>query len=190
VLNSRRNQKYMAQDLTIKLDEATNWLKSEYAGIRTGQASPGLFDGIKVENYGSMMPLNQMSNIGIEDARTLRISPWDTAQIPAIEKALSEADLGISVATDSAGLRAVFPELTAERREQLQKLAKSKLEEARIRVRSARDEEMKNIDKQHKDGDISEDEKFTQKETVQTKVDTTNEKLEALFQQKESELAT
>jgi ribosome recycling factor len=174
VLNSRRNQKYMAQDLTIKLDEATNWLKSEYAGIRTGQASPGLFDGIKVENY----------------ARTLRISPWDTAQIPAIEKALSEADLGVSVATDSAGLRAVFPELTAERREQLQKLAKSKLEEARIRVRSARDEEMKNIDKQHKDGDISEDEKFTQKETVQTKVDTTNEKLEALFQQKESELAT
>jgi ribosome recycling factor len=178
------------QDLTTKIHEATEWLRSEYAGIRTGQAAPSLFDGIKAESYGSMLPLNQLSSIGIEDARTLRITPWDLGHIPVIEKAIRDADIGVSVTTDSAGLRAVFPELTAERREQLKKLAKTKFEEARIRVRTARDEEMKMIDKRHKDGDLSEDQKFAEKEAIQKQVDAGNEALEELFTKKESELTT
>lgn len=176
------------KEIQTKLNEIKDWLQREFAGIRTGQASPALLDSVKAESYGSLTPINQMSSIGIEDARTLRITPWDTSQIPAIEKALHEADLGVSVATDSAGVRAVFPELTVERRAQLQKLAKAKLEDARIRVRSVRDDVMKEIDKKEKNGDISEDDKYTKKESVQEAVDNINKSLEALYSQKETEL--
>lgn len=178
----------MDSDIKQKMQEVKDWLKKEYSGIRTGQANPGLLDSVRVESYGAIMPLNQVGSVGVEDARTLRISPWDSSQSAAIEKAIRDADLGISVVTDSAGLRAIFPELTAERREQLMKLAKSKLEDSRITVRSVRDEVMKQIDKAEKSGDISEDEKFTQKESVQTLVTKTNNELDDLFYQKEREL--
>lgn len=178
------------QDIDIKtaLQDITTWLTSEYTAIRTGQATPGLLDAVKVESYGSMMPLNQVGSIGVEDARTLRIAPWDISQISAIETALQEADLGLSVATDSAGVRVIFPELTAERREQLQKLAKSKLEDARIRVRGTRDDVMKSIDKLNKGGEISDDEAYDRKDEIQTQVDATNKSLEELYHKKETEL--
>ncbi len=178
----------MDSDIDTKLQEVKDWLQKEYAGIRTGQASPALLDNVKVESYGSMMPLNQVSSVGVEDARTLRVSPWDASQIPAIEAAVSDSDLGASVAADSAGLRVIFPELTAERREQLLKLSKSKLEDSRISVRSARDEAMKAIDKSEKDGDLSEDDKFSRKEAIQKKIDEANKALEALYEAKEVEL--
>jgi ribosome recycling factor len=178
----------MEQETQKRLAEVQTWLQGEFASIRTGQASPALLDSVKAENYGTLMPLTQMSNIGVEDARTLRITPWDISQIPTIEKALQEADLGVSVATDSAGVRAMFPELTVERRAQLQKLAKTKLEEARIRIRAIRDDAMKVIEKQEKDGDISEDDKFTAKDTIQEKIDTMNKNLETMYTKKETEL--
>ncbi len=176
-------------DIDARGKEILEWLSTAYIGIRTGQATPALLDSIKVENYGSMMPLNQVGSVGVEDARTLRISPWDAGSITAIETALREADLGISVATDSAGLRVIFPELTSDRREQLLKLGKSKLEDARVSVRTVRDEFMKDLEKQQKDGDISEDEKFTQKESAQKKVEAINTQLEALYTQKEIEIS-
>lgn len=179
----------MDQESVKKMNAAIDWLGGEYGGIRTGQAAPGLLDSIKVENYGAMMNLNQVGSISVEDARTLRISPWDSGSIAAIERAITEADLGVSVATDSSGLRVIFPELTSERREQLNKLAKSKLEEARVRVRHVRDDVMKQVDAAHKAGDIGEDERFSQKEVVQKKVDEVNEKLEELYNQKEKEIA-
>jgi ribosome recycling factor len=178
----------MEQDVKKRLAEVITWLQGEFAAIRTGQASPALLDGIKVESYGSYLPLNQVGSVGTEDARTLRISPWDVSQIAGIERAIQEANLGVSVATDSAGIRVIFPELTVERRAQLQKLAKSKQEDARIRVRSVRDDFMKDIEKRLKEGEISEDDKFSQKETVQKAVDETNTSLESLFNKKEKEL--
>jgi len=178
----------MDNDIQGRLQEVKEWLQKEYAAIRTGQATPALLDAVKVESYGAHVPMNQVANVGVEDARTLRVSPWDPSSIPAIEKAVQEADLGVSVATDSSGLRVIFPELTAERREQLQTLAKSKLEDARISVRGVRDESMKDIEKREKAGDISEDEKFTEKEAVQGAVDAVNTQLEELFRQKEAEL--
>ena len=178
----------MSPEIKKRLEEVVNWLQKEYLGVRTGQAAPSLLDSLRVESYGSMLPLQQVGSVGIEDARTLRISPWDLSQIKAIEKALQEADLGVSVAGDSAGLRVIFPELTSERRTQLQKLAKAKLEDARISVRSIRDEVMKDMEREFKAGDISEDDKFTQKEEIQKVVEETNNKLESLFNSKESEL--
>lgn len=175
-------------DIKQRLQETKEWLQKEYAGIRTGQANPGLLDGIRVQSYGTLVQLNQVGSIGIEDARTLRLSLWDSSQVSAVEQAIRDADLGISVVTDSSGVRVIFPELTVERREQLLKLAKNKLEDARIAVRAVRDEAMKSIDKLEKNGDISEDEKFSQKESVQQAVDVVNRELELLFAQKEQEL--
>jgi len=171
-----------------KLEAAKDWLRGEYSGIRTGQAAPALLDAVRVENYGTLSPLNQVGSISVEDARTLRISPWDASNITAIERAVTEADLGVSVATDSSGLRVIFPELTSERRAQLEKLAKSKLEDARVRVKTARDEAVKQIDAAEKTGDISEDERFSQKEKVQDKVDAANKELESIYTAKTKEI--
>ncbi len=178
----------MSMEIAEKLKEVTEWLSKEYAGIRTGQASPLLLDSIKVESYGTFVPVNQVGSVNIEDARTLRVSVWDKSAVSALERAIRDADLGVSTVTDSDGVRVIFPELTSERRVQLMKLAKSKLEDARISVRAVRDEAMKAIDKLQKDGEISEDERFSQKEKVQGQVDSTNRALEALFDKKEVEL--
>lgn len=178
----------MDDSFKTRLHDITDWLVKEYSGIRTGQATPALLDGIKVEHYGTAVPINQVGSVGVEDARTLRISTWDSDSVAAVERAVKDADLGLSVASDSGGVRVIFPELTSERREQLKKLAKSKLEEARVSVRGARDEVMRSLDQQEKAGDLSEDEKFSQKEAVQKVVDETNKKLESLFDQKEKEI--
>lgn len=175
-------------DIEARLQSINEWLINEYNSIRTGQASPALLDGVKVESYGSLMPVNQVASVGSEDARTLRVSPWDTSLVKTLEAAIRDADLGVSVVTDSSGLRVIFPELTGERRTQLLKLAKSKLEDARVSVRSCRDDVMKEIDRSQKDGEISEDEKFSQKETVQKKIDEANRGLEALYAKKEAEI--
>lgn len=177
------------ETLKARLTEIESWLVKEFSTLRTGQASPALLDGVKVDNYGSLTPLNQVGSVGVEDARTLRLSPWDVSQIPALEKAISEADLGVSVASDSAGIRVIFPELTSERRTQLLKVAKAKLEDARVSVRSARDEVMKGLESQEKAGEISKDELFGEKETVQKAIDATNGALEALYQAKEKEIS-
>lgn len=176
-------------DFNKRTKEIIDWLVGEYAGIRTGQATPALLDSVKVESYGSRVPLNQVGSVGVEDARTLRISTWDAGQVSAVESAIRDADIGVSIATDSSGLRVIFPELTSERRVQLLKLAKQKLEDARVSVKSVRDEAMKDLDKQEKEGDLSEDEKFIQKEKIQKQVDDTNKSLESLYQQKEVEIS-
>lgn len=172
-----------------RLQSIQEWLQGEYSGIRTGQATPALLDSIKVESYGAMMPLNQVGSIGIEDARTLRVSPWDSSMVAAIERAIKDADFGVSVATDSSGLRVIFPELSSERRAQLMKLAKVKLEEARVRVRGARDDAMKEIDARAKQGGMGEDQKFKEKDGIQKLVDTANQRLEDLCMVKEREIS-
>jgi len=176
-------------EYTKRLDEVAEWLEKEFAGIRTGQATPALLDSIRVESYGSKMPINQVASLGTEDARTLRVSPWDVSQASAIETAIRDANLGVSVVGDSSGVRVIFPELTGERREQLIKLAKTKLEDARVTVRGIRDDVMKAIDTALKAGGISEDERFGQKEAVQKHVTSTNQNLESLFTQKEKEIS-
>ena len=172
-----------------RFSEVIVWLEKEFSSIRTGQATPTLLDGVRVESYGSMLPLNQVGSVGIEDARTLRIAPWDQSQVKAVEKAIIDANLGLSVVTDSAGVRVIFPELTGERRAELVKFAKSKLEDARVSVRAVRDEAMKAIDAEEKAGELSQDDKFAAKEAIQNVVDTTNRVLEARFAEKEKEIA-
>lgn len=168
--------------------EVVEWLGKEFAVIRTGRATPALLDGVQVESYGARAPINQMSSVTVEDARTLRISPWDASAIKAIEKAITDADFGVSVAVDDKGVRVIFPELTSDRRAQLLKLAKSRLEEARVSLRKARDEVVKDIDQKEKEGALSGDEKFRAKEDLQKRVDRANENLNSLFEKKEKEI--
>lgn len=178
----------MNQEITKKLEEVTDWLLKEYVGIRTGQANPSLLDSVRVESYGTLVPLQQVGSISIENARTLRISLWDASQVKSVEKAMQEADLGISVVGDSSGLRVIFPELTSDRRTQLLKLAKSKLEDARVSVKAVRDDFMKELERKFKAAEIGEDDKFAQKEKIQKSVEECNSKLESLFIRKEKEL--
>ncbi len=172
-----------------KFTEIIDWLDKEFATIRTGQATPTLLDAVRVESYGSFLPLNQIGSVGVEDARTLRISPWDATQVKAVERALNDADLGLSIVTDSSGVRVIFPELTGERRLQLVKIAKAKLEDARVSVKAVRDEVMKEIDAAEKAGEMSQDDKFAAKEEAQKVVDAANRALEARFAEKEKEIA-
>ncbi len=179
---------YDIQNFETRAKEVTGWLEKEYMGIRTGQASPMLLDKIQVESYGANVPLQQVGNVSIEDPRTLRVSVWDASQVKAVETAITEADLGVSVSADSSGLRVIFPELTGERREQLLKLAKSKHEEARVSLRGARDDAIKEIEKLEKDGEMSEDERFDAKEKIQKSIDAHNKTLDEIFASKEKEI--
>src|SRR3989338_6898105 len=167
-----------------ELSEIESWLTKEYTTIRTGMASPALLDSVKVESYGSFMPINQLATVGTEDARTIRVSPWDKSQVRGIEKAINDANLGVSVVSDSAGVRVIFPELTSERRVLLIKSAKEKLEKARVSLRGEREKVWEDIQKKEKNGEMGEDEKFSLKEEMQKYVDETNRKFEEIFSKK------
>lgn len=171
-----------------KVAGAKDWLAKEYQGLRTGRAAPAILDGVSVMAYGSQMPLKQVANVGVEDARTLRITAYDASIIKDIEKSISAANLGLGVVADGAGLRVMFPELTADRREQLIKAAKQKLEEARATVRVARDECWKDIQAKEEEGGMGEDEKFRLKDDLQKRVDAMNGDLEKAFDRKEEEM--
>ena len=179
---------YDFKTFEAKVVAAKEWLAKEYRGLRTGRASPAVLDSISVSAYGSMTPLKQVAAIGVEDARTLRIQPYDIGILKDIERAISSADLGLGSSSDGTVIRVTFPELTAERREQLIKVAKGKLEEARTTVRLARDEAWKDIQEKERAGEITEDDKFSHKEEMQKKVDKANEDLEKAFEAKEKEM--
>src|SRR6185436_6526901 len=100
---------YDFKPLESKLAKAKEWLQGEYRGLRTGRATPVILDSVTVSAYGSQMPLKQVGNIGIEDARTLRITPWDAALVKDIEKGITSANLGLGTSTDAAGIRVTFP---------------------------------------------------------------------------------
>jgi len=163
-------------------EKIVEWLKAEYTSIRTSRAAPTILDGILVESYGSRMPINQLATVSIEDPKTLRVSPWDKAVAKDIDKAIRESNLGLSVALDANGLRVSFPELTSERRELLVKLAKEKLEEARIKIRNERQKVLNELK------ELPEDEETRKKNELQKQVDEVNKRLEDLAERKESEI--
>ena len=179
---------YDFKQFDAKIADSKDWLAKEYRGLRTGRAAPALLDGVMVAAYGSSMPLKQVSSITIEDARTLRLSPFDASLIKDIERGVAGANLGVGTATDASGIRVTFPELTAERRQEFVKLAKGKLEEARTAVRVARDETWKEIQSREKEGTLTEDDKYQLKEDLQKRIDKTNEELEQLFEKKQEEM--
>ena len=172
-----------------QVKETEEWLVREMSGIRTGRAAPAILDAIKPEVYGARTPITQVASVTIEDARTLRIVPWDKTLNKAIEKAITDADLGVSVSTDDLGLRIAFPELTAERRTLLLKVANEKVEQAKVTLRGHRAQALKDIDATEKDGGMGQDEVTRLKEEVQKKIDAGTTSLEALAKRKHDEIS-
>ena len=181
----------MAYDFTKfkkSLSGTEEWVKKEFSGIRTGQANPALLDSVKVDSYGALSPLSQVGSVTTEGSRTLRIVPWDSAQSKEIEKAITLANLGVSISVDDKGLRVNFPELTSETRVGILKLAKERLEEGRKQIRIHRDDAMKDLKAKEKAGGIGEDEVFRHEKEIQKFVDDTNKKLDELYVKKEKEI--
>ncbi len=177
----------MAYDFSkfkIKVKETEEWLKKELSNVRTGRASASILDSIKIESYGSMIPISQVGNIGTDDARSLRIVPWDMSQAKEIEKAITVANLGVGITVDDKGIRVIFPELTGERRIQITKIAKDKVEEARKTLRMHRDDVMKDMQAK----ELPKDDAFRAKNDAQKLVDEGNKALDALLAKKEQEI--
>lgn len=166
-----------------------DWLQKEFSGLRTGRSTPAILDRVSVESYGSRVPVNQVANITVEDPKTLRITPWDKSITRNIDSAIRESDLGLSVAVDDQGLRISFPELTSDRRANLIKISKQKLEEARITLRGEREKVLNDLEKKEKDGEISKDERFRLREELQKMVDESNKKLDEMAAKKEKEIS-
>jgi ribosome recycling factor len=164
--------------------------QKELSGIRTGRAAPAILDGVLVESYGTRVPIAQVATVSVEDARTIRITPWDMSNAKELEKAIMMANLGLSVGADERGVRVSFPELTSDRRVSLLKLAKEKMEEIRAALRGAREDVWNDIQKQEKEKKMSEDERFRAKEEMQKRVDASNKNLDSMLERKEKEIAS
>lgn len=171
-----------------KRDDIIAWLESEFRTIQTGRASPQVLDLVHIDLYGARTPIAHTGSINIEDPRTLRVSPWDKTVIGQMEKAINDAGLGLSVSSDDQGLRVHFPALTTETRQRLVKLLKDRLEDARVRIRSLREEVNKDIDARAKGGEYGEDDQHRYREEMQKVVDNANAELESLFNKKEKEV--
>ena len=172
---------------TVSIEE---WLKKEFSLLRTGRATTAILDSISIESYGSQTPIAHVGSISMEDARTLRVAPWDKSQVKAIEGAIQKANIGLSVTSDENGLRVIFPELTGERRAQIIKLMKDKLEDARISLRKEREEVLNEFKRLEKDGEMSEDEHRNGKDELQKYVDEANGKFDVLAKKKEEEISS
>ncbi len=179
---------YDFSEFKKQLININEWLKKEFSGLRTGVASISLLDSVYVDSYGSKMPINQCASLSIEDPKTIRVSPWDKSLVGPMEKAISISDLGVSTVSDGEGIRVIFPALTTENREKLVKVAKNKVEEAKISVRNDRSSTIKELEAAQKSGDITEDDLKRDKETVQKMVDEANLKLDVSFKDKEKEI--
>lgn len=175
-------------ELKQKSKDIEGWLAKEFSVIRTGRAAPAILDFLQIEAYGSKMGIKELANIVVEDARTIRLEPWDASVGKNIEKAIVSSNLGLSTAPFERGLRIIFPELTAERREQFVKVVKQKLEEAKVSLRGLRDKTWKAVEEKEKGGGMGEDDKFRLKEEMQKIIDESSQKLEELAAKKESEI--
>ncbi|HBM46092.1 MAG: ribosome recycling factor [Parcubacteria group bacterium GW2011_GWF2_38_76] len=171
-----------------KTTATANWLVQEFSGLRTGRATPALLDNVMTESYGVKVPITHIASISVEDARSLKIVPWDKSSIKDIERAVAAANLGVSTSPDSSGVRVIFPELTEDRRKTLAKVIKDKLEDARVTIRKEREDVWTDIQAKVRDSLLTEDDKFTLKDELQRLVDAANKNLEDIAEKKEKEI--
>lgn len=171
-------------------ENAVEHFASEAAKIRTGRANPGLVENLLVDYYGVKTPLKQIASINIPEARQILIQPWDKGGLVFIESAIRDSDLGLNPSNDGQNIRITLPALTEDRRKDFVKTLNHRAEEARIVIRTIREEIWKEIQELEHSGDISEDDKFQGKDELQKAVDTYNQKLEAIRTKKEEEILT
>jgi len=162
--------------------------RSELASIRTGRANASLLDTVKVESYGTVMPVNQMASIAIPEPRTIEIRPWDASQIPAIEKAILKSEIGVTPQNDGKCIRLTLPPLTQQRREELVKLSHKVAEDFRIAIRNERRDAIEKVKKSEKEKIISEDARKKSESDIQKITDNYIKKIDEILVLKEKEI--
>jgi len=180
--------RYDFTPLKTKIEETEAFLKREIASLRTGRATPAIIEDILVDSYGSKLPIKHVATITVEDAKTLRVTPWDLSLIKNIESAISSSNLGIQPISDKQSIRITLPALSEERRKSLLKILSEKHEDAKIALRRERDDVWKDIQEKEKNKEMSEDEKFRYKDELQKMIDEANEKLEKIVETKRKEI--
>ncbi len=171
-----------------KNDKTAEALEKEFKKMRTGRASTSILDGIKVECYGTQMPLNQIASISSPESRLLTIQPWDQSVIGDIEKSILKSGLGLTPMNDGKLVRISIPPLTEERRKDLAKMAKKMAEESKIGIRNHRRDANEIFKQLKNDSKISEDEMHKQQDTVQKITDEFIEKIDEMKKEKEKEI--
>lgn len=175
-------------DLKRRMNGALEVLRHEFGGLRTGRASASLLEPVMVDIYGSQMPLNQVGTISVPEPRMLAVQVWDKSAVTAVEKSIRDAGLGLNPAADGQLVRVPIPELTAERRDEMSKVAHKYAEQARIAVRHVRRDGMDQLKKLEKDGEISKDDHHIWGEEVQSLTDGMIGQIDELLATKDSEI--
>jgi len=180
----------MSNEYTQEFEKVLVFLRDEFGKIRTGRAHVSLVEMFEVEAYGVNTPLNQLASLSVPEPRTIAIAPWDKHVLGSIEKAIRSSDMNVSPVNDGEMIRIVLPALTEDSRKELVKGVNKKAEEARIRVRTLREDILRDVDKAKESGEMSEDDIFRKRQEVQKIVESYNEKIEGMRQEKEKEVMT
>lgn len=180
----------MISELKQAIEKTISHMKSRFAGLQAGKATPSMIDGIMVESYGSMMPINQLANVSCPDPKTIRVEPWDKSLVNEIDKALQTSDLGINPQNMGECILLPIPPMTEDRRKQLVKTVKEETEHAHVSVRNARAEARNRIKRQKDDKEISDDEAKSLEDDIQKEVDAANKIIDEMSKQKEQDVMT
>ena len=178
----------LIQDVSSKMDKSLAALKNAFNKIRTGRANPSLLDNVTIDYYGNQTPLNQTSNISVEEGRSLVISPWDKTMIPEIEKAILSSDLGLNPSTSSDLIRETMPALTEETRQDYIKQARSEAENSRVSIRNVRRDANQTAKEKQQSSEISEDELRGLEDLIQKETDKYISLVDSELKNKESDL--
>ncbi len=178
----------LKDDLTRRMDAAIETLRRDFGGLRTGRASPGLLEPIKVEAYGSEMPITQVGTIGVPEARMITVQVWDKTLVGAVERAIRDSNLGLNPMTDGQVVRVPIPVLTAERRTELARAAGRYAEAAKVAIRGVRRDGMDQTKAAEKKGDIGEDDVKDWSDEVQKLTDHYVRRIDEALVEKEREI--
>ena len=178
----------LLNDVTQRMEKSLSALRSSFNKIRTGRANPSILDDVNVDYYGNQTPLNQTSNISVEEGRSLVISPWDKNLIPEIEKAILNSDLGLNPSTSSDLIRVTMPALTEETRQDYIKQARSEAENSRVSIRNIRRDANQTAKDKQNASEISEDELRRIEELIQKETDKFISIVDSDLKTKESDL--
>jgi ribosome recycling factor len=173
-----------------EINKAVEHFKKEIAGLRTGRANPGIFDGVQAEAYGIRTPLNGLSSITVQDGQSIVIAPWDKNVSKDIEKAIVAADLGLGVVNEGDKIRLTVPQMTEENRRDLVKKLNERMEKTKISIRQVREEIKSDIEGAEANKEIAEDDKFRFIKELEESINKINEELKNIRDKKEEEIMT
>ncbi len=182
------NAAAIRQTVTGKMEQALEHLKRDLAGLRTGRASVGLLDNVRVDYYGTMTPLKQVANLSVPEARLITIQPWEPQLIKEIEKAISASGLGVNPSNDGKLIRVPLPPLTEERRKELTKICKKHGEDTKVHIRGFRRDGNEELKKLQKDAKLTEDELRKAEAEIQKLTDQYTQKIDDVIKKKEQEI--